>query len=291
MKRIHIVLGMAGSGKTTFCHRLYSWLSEKNFSLDKESGLNELVYGANLDPAVVNAKMPLSYDIRDHLSIEEVMHQKKLGPNGAILTILNMFSLHIDKFIQHLESSTALNVVIDTPGQIEMFTTSISGTILVQCLSSNKNNEVVLLYVSDGVQSQRPQCFMINMVYATSIMFRFEAPLLFLLNKADCPGSEQVTRWISDMYEFLKDLDREEYISTVLHSMSLYLEEFYQSLHMVSVSSRTGYGQKEFFMAADSLFPPPTLPEENEHSAEKKEKIDALIDGVEGINIEGEEDK
>ncbi|EOB13820.1 ATP-binding protein [Nosema bombycis CQ1] len=54
-----LVVGMAGAGKTTFCQRLYSWLSQENCKIDPKTGLNSSIYSINLDPAVLNCKMPL----------------------------------------------------------------------------------------------------------------------------------------------------------------------------------------------------------------------------------------
>mmetsp|Transcript_42405 Transcript_42405/g.120262 ORF Transcript_42405/g.120262 Transcript_42405/m.120262 type:complete len:99 (-) Transcript_42405:834-1130(-) len=55
-----------------------------------------------------------------------------LGPNGAILTSLNLFSTKFDQVLSLLETR-APNldyVVIDTPGQIEAFNWSASGSII-----------------------------------------------------------------------------------------------------------------------------------------------------------------
>lgn len=240
-----LVLGMAGSGKTVFCHRLYSWLSEKHCLINRATGLNDKVFGANLDPAAIATKMPLHYDIRDQLSIDELMQQKKLGPNGAILAVLNLFITQIDTFIAQIETTQPLYTVIDTPGQIEMFTTSVSGQILAQCLAASPNTEVSLLYVVDGEKAQSPQCFVSNMVYAASIFYRFKLPLTVIVNKSDVEGASTIEKWKNSFEVLSEALTTEDFITPTIKSIALWLEEFYHEFPLVLVSSTLGMGKKQ----------------------------------------------
>lgn len=67
-----IVLGMAGSGKTTFVKKL------AEFQRDK---INP--YIVNLDPACLEVPYPVNIDIRDTINYKQVMKQYVLGPNGG----------------------------------------------------------------------------------------------------------------------------------------------------------------------------------------------------------------
>jgi GTPase SAR1 family protein len=60
-----IVMGMAGSGKTTFMRRICSYLHE----------LKRPIYSLNLDPAVHQVPFPVNIDIRDTVKYKEVMKQ------------------------------------------------------------------------------------------------------------------------------------------------------------------------------------------------------------------------
>ena len=82
-----IILGMAGSGKTTFVQKL----EEEIANIDKDS------YIINLDPAVMDTLYEPNLDIRDTIKYKEIMLSNNLGPNGAILTSLNLFSTNIVK--------------------------------------------------------------------------------------------------------------------------------------------------------------------------------------------------
>lgn len=112
-------MGMAGSGKTTFVQQLSTFLASQN----------KRTYLINLDPAVLNVKYQANIDIRDSVKYKSVMKEYKLGPNGAILTSLNIFAAQFDQVINLIEEKAADidYVIIDTPGQIEAFSQSASG--------------------------------------------------------------------------------------------------------------------------------------------------------------------
>ena len=121
-----IILGMAGSGKTTFVKKLEEFLVEK----DKET------YIINMDPAVHDTLYEPNLDIRDTIKYKEVMHNHGLGPNGAIMTCLNLFSTNIHKIIDVLEQKKELDFIcIDTPGQLEVFSWSASGKLISDSFS------------------------------------------------------------------------------------------------------------------------------------------------------------
>lgn len=51
----------------------------------------------NLDPAVMTLPFGANIDIRDTVRYKEVMKQFNLGPNGGILTSLNLFATKFDE--------------------------------------------------------------------------------------------------------------------------------------------------------------------------------------------------
>ncbi|KAK6089446.1 hypothetical protein P3W45_001583 [Vairimorpha bombi] len=239
---VFIVVGMAGSGKTTFCQRLYSWISADKCKIDSSTGLNSHIFSVNLDPAVVNTKMPLNVDIKEHIDYYDIMDKYNLGPNGAITTSLNLFLLNIDK---HINPSKAEYIIIDTPGQIESFTWSSPGYILRDYFK--KIGNLVMVYVVDSEVSQDPSVFMSNMIYSISLMCRYEVPVLCTFNKTDLENSDKIERWIRDYEEFRSALDENKNCTPLLGSLALHFEEFYNEIETVAVSSKTGIGKEDFF--------------------------------------------
>jgi len=280
-----VCIGMAGSGKTTFMQRINSYLHSKRTP----------PYVVNLDPAVRTVPFDCNIDIRESIDYKEVMKQYNLGPNGGILTSLNLFATKVDQILGILEKrcgvipaeaqaqegndapkeqtntgSDIKHILLDTPGQIEVFVWSASGQILLSSLASSF--PTVLAYVIDTPRTASTSTFMSNMLYACSILYKTRLPMILVFNKTDVQSADFAKDWMTDFEAFQAALRREEetgiyggaeggvggpavggsgYMSSLLNSMSLMLEEFYSHLSVVGVSAMTGQGIDEFFAAVD----------------------------------------
>jgi GPN-loop GTPase len=257
-------LTTAGSGKTTFMQRINSYLHSKR----------QQPYVLNLDPAVMSVPFECNIDIRDSIDYKEVMKQYNLGPNGGILTSLNLFATKIDQVISLLEKRSQppedastispKHFLVDTPGQIEVFVWSASGSILLESLASSF--PTVIAYIIDTPRTSSTSTFMSNMLYACSILYKTKLPMILVFNKTDVQDAEFAREWMTDFEKFQEALHSEEnkgvfggegfgggsgYMGSLLNSMSMMLEEFYSHLSMVGVSSMTGDGIDDFFDAVE----------------------------------------
>lgn len=285
-------------------------------------GKKDIPYVVNLDPAVLSVPFESNIDIRDSINYKEVMNQYHLGPNGGILTSLNLFATKIDQVLGLLEKRTAApseeeakkgkkrisKVLVDTPGQIEVFVWSASGDILLGSLASSF--PTVIAYVIDTPRTASTSTFMSNMLYACSILYKTKLPMILVFNKTDVHDAAFAKEWMTDFEAFQAALATEEaggnfggadgqgagsgYMSSLLHSMSLVLEEFYNHLSVVGVSAMTGDGIDEFFEAVEEKkqeFNRDYKPELEKRRAQRdKDKLDRrdkqLGDLLKDMNIE-----
>ncbi|CAI5507383.1 unnamed protein product [Closterium sp. Naga37s-1] len=231
------------SGKTTLMQRLYAHMH----------GSKIAHYLINLDPAVPSVPYLANIDIRDTVNYKNVMKEYGLGPNGAILTSLNLFTTKIDEVITLVERRADLldYVFIDTPGQIEIFTWSASGAIITEAFASTFPTAVC--FVVDTPRAANPGTFISSMLYACGILYKTRLPLLLAFNKTDVARHDFAVEWMRDFEAFQAAVDRDpSYAASLSRSLCLGLDEFYSNLHAVGVSAVTGGGIKEFFTAVEA---------------------------------------
>lgn len=243
-----LVVGMAGSGKSTLMQRLTSHLHMSG----------RPPYTVNLDPAVIGSlKYPARVDLRQAISYKKVMETYGLGPNGAILTCLNLFGARMDELLGLLDAHTERDlscdtVLVDTPGQIEVFTWSASGSLVTQLLASQY--PTCMLFVVDGARARAsPGTFMSNMLYACSILYRTQLPLVVAFNKSDAVEDVAIVKqWMSDPMSFQEALRQETssnprsgFYGDLTYSLSLVLDRFYETIHSCVCSAVTGHGLDE----------------------------------------------
>ena len=286
-----IVVGMAGSGKSTLMAQLQrslrAPLSPSSETEEKEDDDEDeeddtpkrIGYCLNLDPATKLMPFAASIDIRDTVDYKEVMLQHQLGPNGAIMTSLNLFATKFDQVIQILEqrafapqpstpkatdtSNTPISpdpnldfILVDTPGQIEAFTWSASGTIMTSALASSF--PTILAFVVDTPRcASSPSTFMSNMLYACSMLYRTRLPVLIVFNKTDVVPHDFCVDWMTNYESFQEALEdfadssESGYYGSLTRSLSLMLDEFYSTLTHVGVSAATGEGVDEFWVGVE----------------------------------------
>ena len=305
-----VCVGMAGSGKTTFMQRINAHLH----------GQKQPPYVINLDPAVLNVPFESNIDIRDSVNYKEVMKQYNLGPNGGILTSLNLFSTKVDQVVGLLEKRAEPqdgrapigHVLVDTPGQIEVFVWSASGQILLESLASSF--PTVIAYIIDTPRTASTSTFMSNMLYACSILYKTKLPMILVFNKADVKDPSFAKDWMTDYEKFQEALQADEaanafggveggegggggsgYMSSLLNSMSLVLEEFYAHLNVVGVSSMTGAGVDDFFAAVRQKtdefqrdYQPELERKRNEREEQKRQAREKELDKMmKGMSMSG----
>jgi len=163
------------------------------------------------------------------------------------MTSLNLFATKFDQVLDLIDKrAPELDyIIIDTPGQIEVFNWSASGQIV--CDSLAITYPTIACYVVDTARCAKPVTFMSNMLYACSILYKTKLPFIILFNKIDVMPHTFLQEWMTDFDKLGQALSRETtYVASLARSMSLAMEEFYRNLRSVGVSAVTGQGCADF---------------------------------------------
>lgn len=169
------VMGPAGSGKSTFCASLIQHI---------ESAGRRTAHLINLDPAAEDLEVPPSKDIRDLITVDEVMDELMLGPNGGLIFSLEHLLENISWLTDDLGQYTDEFLVVDCPGQIELYTHSHIMQRIVSVFQE-ANYHVCGLYLLESLFLQDVTKYFAGVLTATSCMLQLGIPHINVLSKVD----------------------------------------------------------------------------------------------------------
>merc|ERR1711977_732859 len=154
------------------------------------------------------------------------------------------------RLCENLRDPIPRYIFVDTPGQIEVFTWSASGSLITESFASTF--PTVVAFVLDTPRCQNPKNFISNMLQACSILYKNRLPLVLVFNKCDIVGNEFALDWMKDYNKFHDALKLEEdYSASLSRSLSLVLDEFYQNLAHVNISALTGLNINRFIKSVN----------------------------------------
>ena len=231
MKAI-FVTGTAGSGK--------SMLTSKILEYYQKNGV--FASALNLDPGVESLPYRPDVDVRDYVDIVQIMKQYDLGPNGSMIMANDLIASKIDDIQNEIHGVNPDYLIVDTPGQIELFAYRASGPFFIQNIDASEKTNIFLY---DGTMIASPTNFISISLLATSIKLRLGLPTINVMTKTDLiPDKiDQVLKWSSDpisLEEELKTLEGETYSLATDILRTLNIGEFAGDL--IPISNLTGEG-------------------------------------------------
>lgn len=166
------IIGTAGSGKSHFTAAFSEWLK-----MNKQD-----VAIVNLDPGALKLPYQPDVDVRNYVDVGDLMERYNLGPNGALVMAADLIADEIDNLARDIEDVNADLVLVDTPGQMELFAFRASGPYIVDELTREPK---ALIYLFDAVFSVNPFNYVSNMFLSAAVYNRFFQPQLHVLSKVD----------------------------------------------------------------------------------------------------------
>lgn len=179
-----VVIGPPGAGKSTYCNGMNQFLNS--------IGRNSLI--VNLDPANDRLPYDCTLDIRDVITLEEIMNdqQLRLGPNGGLMHALEIFEESIDYFIDQIREliklsidGTSTYVIFDCPGQTELFTNSPVFKSIFQKLIKTLDFRLCVVSLVDSINLTIPSQWISSLLLTLRSMIQLDLPQINVISKID----------------------------------------------------------------------------------------------------------
>ncbi|KAL3900470.1 MAG: hypothetical protein SGCHY_001310 [Lobulomycetales sp.] len=209
MKIAQLVIGPAGAGKSTYTRTLLSHLASA--TAGRSAHWVNLDPAAEVpsaqDPAANSDAVPPCIDIQNLVSLEEVMQHMHLGPNGALIHALELLLENSHWLIDSLGDYQDDYLIIDAPGQIEIYTHTDIMSRFVQ-LFQTQGYTVVVVYLLDSAFMADRAKFIAGVLSAVGAMVQLQVPHINVISKMDL--LQQRKKEDGGEYDEEEDFDQHE---------------------------------------------------------------------------------
>ncbi|PPR06581.1 hypothetical protein CVT24_001762 [Panaeolus cyanescens] len=176
MRYAVLVTGPAGAGKTTFTA---SFLNHLRIT-------KRTAHLVNLDPAAepTSFEFEPAIDIKDLVSLEDVMTELEYGPNGGLVYCFEYLLQNMDWLEEELGGYEDDYLIFDCPGQIELYTHHPFLPTLVQNLNRMGIRTSAVYLIESQFMEDRYKFFS-GVLSAMSAMVNLEIPWINIMSKMD----------------------------------------------------------------------------------------------------------
>ena len=176
MSRVGVlVMGPAGAGKSTFCNSIISHMQT----------IGRRAHIVNLDPAAEASEYEFTIDIRDLISLEDVMEELNLGPNGSLIYCFEYLLKNLDWLEEEIGDFNDEYLIFDCPGQIELYTHVPVLPTIARHLQTQMNFRLCATYLLEAPFVIDSSKFFSGALSAMSAMILLELPHINILSKLD----------------------------------------------------------------------------------------------------------
>ncbi|MEJ5327468.1 MAG: ATP/GTP-binding protein [Candidatus Bathyarchaeia archaeon] len=239
------IIGTAGSGKSLFTAAFSDWLK-----MSKQD-----IAVVNLDPGALTLPYSPDVDVRNYVDVGNLMEDYGLGPNGALIMAADLIADEIENITKEVEELKADIVLVDTPGQMELFAFRASGPYIVNELTKEPK---ALVYLFDAVFSVNPLNYVSNMFLSAAVYNRFFQPQLHLLSKCDLLPQNEVDKIIDwsvnpKALEYAIEQKLEDMKRLFSRNMMRAISQLGLKFTLMPVSAKTNDGFINFNMALERI--------------------------------------
>lgn len=238
--------GTAGAGKTRLVRAFQAWMKSAGYD----------VITVNLDPGNEAEAFEPDVDIREWVRLADVMDEYGLGPNGAQVAASDLIALKIFEVKQAVAELKSDYVLVDTPGQVELFAFRESSKAIVDALSGDRST---IAFLFDPALAKSASGFVSLLLLSATVEFRFRLPMVNLLSKSDLLAPEQVaelTAWSDDTENLLAAVEAEAPTPDVQLSAATLraIAALSPLATLLPTSSEDGTGLENLYRAAQRNF-------------------------------------
>jgi len=203
VKFAQLVMGPAGCGKSTYCATI-----QDHFKV----GLRRTCRVINVDPAAETFAYDCEIDVRDLISVDDVMEELEYGPNGGLVYAMEYIMQNRSWLEDQLgEYDDDDYFLFDCPGQIELYSHLPVMRDFVDMLQ-NLDYRVAGVYCIDINFVEDAPKFLSGALSALTAMVNLELPHINMLTKCDLwkggeEDQEALDRYIEgDTHAVVNDL-------------------------------------------------------------------------------------
>lgn len=169
-----LVIGPPGSGKTTYCNAMSKFLEQ----------MGRKVAVINIDPANENMEYTPLIDISELIKHDEVMSEFGLGPNGALVYCMEFLEANVKWLISKILNLKDYYLIIDCPGQVELYTHHKSVSSIAEKLTQNLVR-LCSVHLIDSHHCSDPGKYLSSLILCTTTMLQIGLPHVNIMTKFD----------------------------------------------------------------------------------------------------------
>ncbi|WAR00353.1 GPN2-like protein [Mya arenaria] len=159
----------------------------------------------NLDPANDMMKYKPDIDITDLITISDVMDTLKLGPNGGLVYCMEYLEQNMSWLEEELARVKGRYLLIDCPGQVELYTHNTAVHNIVQRLIK-MDIRLVAVHLVDSHYCSDASKFISVLLTSLTTMLQMELPHVNVLSKCDLIQKYGKLAFNLDFYTEVLDL-------------------------------------------------------------------------------------